>query len=182
MAGLVDAGGSPARSMTESAPASGDRQLHRARQDLMVTLCAMEWLEGPTPLRGLPPRSSPSARLGACPPRLWRRSRTHRLGIIHRDLKPTNLLLVGGRVDHVKILDFGLARDVVDESTLTRTGAILGTPGYTGAGPRRAGHRSTCGRFLARMCSSGASPDVAPSMQTCSPSCFGRSSKKRLVW
>jgi serine/threonine protein kinase len=53
----------------------------------------------------------------------------HAHGIIHRDLKPANLILPDGRVDQAKILDFGIARR--ERSTqLTRTGMMLGTPGY----------------------------------------------------
>ena len=53
----------------------------------------------------------------------------HQSGIIHRDIKPANLMAaVDG--DPV-ILDFGLARDAdPDESSLTRTGDLFGTPAY----------------------------------------------------
>ncbi len=54
----------------------------------------------------------------------------HARGMIHRDIKPSNLFLVGGRVDAVKIVDFGIARVEKELKQLTRTGVILGTPGY----------------------------------------------------
>jgi serine/threonine protein kinase len=52
----------------------------------------------------------------------------HDRGIVHRDIKPANLLLT--RDGTVKILDFGLAKDVAGESDLTRTNMTVGTLGY----------------------------------------------------
>jgi serine/threonine-protein kinase len=54
----------------------------------------------------------------------------HELGIIHRDIKPANLVLSqkAGLGDHVKILDFGLAR-LSQDSSLT-AGIVVGTPSY----------------------------------------------------
>ncbi len=59
----------------------------------------------------------------------------HSRGIVHRDLKPDNVFLVGheGRVDVVKLLDFGISkiRDFDGMPTLhTHTGIMLGTPQY----------------------------------------------------
>ncbi len=52
----------------------------------------------------------------------------HQHGIVHRDIKPANVLLT---VDGVaKIADFGLAKRLEGESAHTRTGSIMGTPGY----------------------------------------------------
>ncbi|HSK04999.1 MAG TPA: protein kinase, partial [Kofleriaceae bacterium] len=53
----------------------------------------------------------------------------HARGIVHRDLKPSNLFLPGGRIDQVKVLDFGIARQA-GRTQLTKTGSMLGTPGY----------------------------------------------------
>ncbi len=50
----------------------------------------------------------------------------HAQGMIHRDIKPANCYLDDN--GNVKIGDFGLARSLVDDSDLTRTGAFLGTP------------------------------------------------------
>ena len=57
---------------------------------------------------------------------------THNKGIIHRDLKPANvyLLEIAGETDFVKVLDFGISKVRSATLKLTRTTAIMGTPGY----------------------------------------------------
>jgi serine/threonine-protein kinase len=52
----------------------------------------------------------------------------HEHGILHRDIKPGNILLDGKGAPH--LTDFGLARLVETESTVTRTLEVLGTPSY----------------------------------------------------
>ncbi len=52
----------------------------------------------------------------------------HGRGLLHRDLKPSNILLDEAGVPLVA--DFGLARRTEAPEELTRSGAILGTPGY----------------------------------------------------
>jgi serine/threonine-protein kinase len=56
----------------------------------------------------------------------------HRRNLIHRDIKPANIYLcaVGLKVDFVKILDFGLVRDLSSDVRLTNEGAVSGTPAY----------------------------------------------------
>jgi WD40 repeat protein/tetratricopeptide (TPR) repeat protein/tRNA A-37 threonylcarbamoyl transferase component Bud32 len=52
----------------------------------------------------------------------------HLRGVLHRDLKPSNILLDDEDEPHVT--DFGLAKCIENESGLTHTGLILGTPSY----------------------------------------------------
>src|SRR5438067_3462168 len=55
-------------------------------------------------------------------------SYAHEHGILHRDIKPGNVLLDAKGEPH--LTDFGLARLVETESTVTRTMEVLGTPSY----------------------------------------------------
>ncbi|HET9933139.1 MAG TPA: serine/threonine-protein kinase [Polyangiaceae bacterium] len=60
----------------------------------------------------------------------------HGAGIVHRDLKPDNVFLLAsrhGNPDFVKLLDFGISKfsDLHGAvSSMTRTGAVMGTPYY----------------------------------------------------
>ncbi len=52
----------------------------------------------------------------------------HQRGVLHRDIKPSNILVDAAGEPH--LTDFGLAKLIAKESTLTHTQAILGTPAY----------------------------------------------------
>jgi hypothetical protein len=61
-------------------------------------------------------------------------SEAHGIGLIHRDIKPANIMLClqGGELDVVKLLDFGLVKELsVDaDAQLTGVSTLLGTPQY----------------------------------------------------
>jgi serine/threonine protein kinase len=59
----------------------------------------------------------------------------HEQGLIHRDLKPSNVMVckVAQQHDFVKVLDFGLAKSIVQDESLSQVtveGVTAGTPGY----------------------------------------------------
>jgi hypothetical protein len=59
----------------------------------------------------------------------------HTRGIVHRDIKPSNIFLTrrGGLYDFVKVLDFGLAKQINGDrgtATVTKSGILFGTPRY----------------------------------------------------
>ena len=107
---------------------------------------AMEYLEGLS-LAALVERYGPvpPARTAfilrqACAS-LWE---AHSCGLVHRDIKPQNLMLceIRGERDFVKVLDFGLVKQISGEQTRDLTGnmRILGTPLYMS--PERIRHPS----------------------------------------
>jgi serine/threonine-protein kinase len=103
----------------------------------------MEYVDGPTLAQTLA-KSGPmiprdAARLLASIARAVHHA--HEQGILHRDLKPSNILLSQSLSDSSnpkpqtpnpvpKVTDFGLAKRIDTPETLTRTGAVVGTPSY----------------------------------------------------
>ena len=66
----------------------------------------------------------------------------HEKGFVHRDLKPANVLFTGDGV--LKVSDFGLAKEIGEESGWTRTGDVIGSPSYM-APEQLAGKRAEVG-------------------------------------
>jgi WD40 repeat protein len=85
---------------------------------------SMKLVDGPSLCGGVDPRRA--AALAATLARAVHHA--HQRGIIHRDLKPNNVLVDASGEPH--LTDFGLAKLVEKESTITKTIAVLGTPSY----------------------------------------------------
>jgi serine/threonine protein kinase len=97
-------------------------------------------LEGPVPWLATSYIAGPSladavAERGPMPPALVLRlaaglaeglAAIHSAGVVHRDLKPANVLLAE---DGPRLIDFGISRSM-EGSTLTRTGMVVGSPGF----------------------------------------------------
>lgn len=99
-----------------------------------VFYITMELLEGRTLAAALreagpfPPQRASHIARQIC--RALREAHAH--GVIHRDLKPANVFLVqhGDQSDFVKVLDFGLVKNIEDPEQLTQRGLFMGSPKY----------------------------------------------------
>ncbi len=90
---------------------------------------SMRLIEGPTlaqTLAGRPMPPGEAARLMAKIARAVHHA--HQRGILHRDLKPSNILLDAQGEPH--LMDFGLAKLIENEATLTQSNMVMGTPAY----------------------------------------------------
>jgi serine/threonine protein kinase len=107
------------------------------RTDDDIYYMAMEYLEGHTLHRAIRTAGHfPEERVAHIARQICRALReAHSLGVIHRDLKPANIFLVehGDETDVVKVLDFGLVKNVSADAKaeeLTQTGLFMGSPKY----------------------------------------------------
>jgi len=100
-------------------------------------LIAMELLEGRPLTKVIEDEAplSPRRTVSIVTQTLEALAEAHRVGIVHRDLKPDNIFILtaDNGSDFVKVLDFGIAKFLHDDTvgdTLTRDGFIFGTPLY----------------------------------------------------
>jgi len=171
--GLAASGAAKQRFLREARAAAGLKHDHivaiyQVGEDRGAPFLAMEFLEG----ESLDERLKRQGKLPLAEVlRIGREVAdglevAHAKGLIHRDIKPANIWLEklpgdrrsSGPRYRVKILDFGLARATADDSHLTQSGAIIGTPAYMapeqaqgkGVGPRS--DLFSLGCVLYRMC------------------------------
>ncbi len=118
------------------------RYVAHGRTDEQAMFIAMEWVEGES-LRSHMKRAGLSPEEAVQVISLVARALglAHARGIVHRDIKPTNILLEGGRIDGVRVIDFGIARSDEQRDALTTPGLAIGTPGYMA--PEQASGRGT---------------------------------------
>lgn len=91
----------------------------------------MEWLEGQSLSARLHQnRLTPKDALEVTTHIASALAAAHARGIVHRDIKPSNVFLVNHSVHAARVLDFGVAQAPISDSRVTRTGAVVGTPGY----------------------------------------------------
>lgn len=104
-------------------------QIYEVGEDDGRPFFSLEFVDGPSlhqKLQGMP--MSPRDAAALLQKMAEAMAYAHHRGVIHRDLKPANVLLTSD--GNPKIGDFGLAKVIEDESGLTWTGAVLGTPSY----------------------------------------------------
>jgi eukaryotic-like serine/threonine-protein kinase len=96
----------------------------------------------------------------------------HAAGVLHRDVKPANVLVTDQ--GHAKLADFGIARRLHAEPTLTGTGAVTGTPGYVAPEVVRGG------KFTAAADAFSLGATLFHAVEGASP--FGEGNAHALLW
>ena len=111
-----------------------------------VPFLVMDYVDGPSLRKLLGSRKlAPARALEVVPQICDALAYAHSRGVVHRDIKPENILV--DREGRVKIADFGLAKLAdPDQTRLTRTDALMGTPQYMAPeqveNPNRVDHRA----------------------------------------
>jgi tetratricopeptide (TPR) repeat protein len=102
-------------------------QIHEVGEHEGLPFLALEYVEGGSLAERLGGSPMPPRRAAALVAQIAEAvDFAHRMGVVHRDLKPSNVLLATD--GSTKVTDFGLAKQ--EQSELTATGAVLGTPSY----------------------------------------------------
>jgi tRNA A-37 threonylcarbamoyl transferase component Bud32 len=101
--------------------------VHEAGSSGGIPYVLLELVEGTTLDRAAQAGASPGLLVGYVVQIARGLDAVHRAGIVHRDVKPQNIVVDPAR--GARLIDFGLAR-VAEATSLTATGAFLGTPAY----------------------------------------------------
>ncbi|MFC5749931.1 protein kinase domain-containing protein [Actinomadura rugatobispora] len=98
-------------------------------QDLGMAYMVTEYIEGPSLLQHIAENGtlSPGMLHGVAVGVAAALVAIHAAGLVHRDLKPSNVLL---SISGPRVIDFGIARALDMATSHTRTGQVVGTPGY----------------------------------------------------
>ena len=109
--------------------------IHEINDDHDVPFIAMEYVEGETLAQKIKEDRLDLAQILNIALQIADAlTEAHALGIVHRDIKPANIII--NRRDHVKILDFGLAKrmfeteDAETQELLSHAGMVVGTVAY----------------------------------------------------
>lgn len=98
-------------------------------EDLGLAYMVTEYIDGPSLLQHVSEKGalSPGMLHGVAVGVAAALVAIHSAGLVHRDLKPSNVLL---SISGPRVIDFGIARALDMASSHTRTGQVVGTPGW----------------------------------------------------
>ena len=117
-------------------------------QEVNYYYIVMEYVEGQTLSQVIKKRAAlpPAEVVALLRPLADALDYAHRQGLVHRDMKPANIMVAtggdrtpNGRASQVTLTDFGIAR-AAEETRLTTTGTVVGTPEYMSPEQARGEH------------------------------------------